>query len=128
MLSDEEWAAIAHEVMYRTGLSPDGQQDEAVRWVAVRHGEDHIHLVAMLARQDGGKPSVSWERYKVRAACIAAEQRYGLRSTAPADRTAARRPTRAEKRESRPPSPGRSPPDHAAAAGQHRRRVREQCG
>jgi len=50
----------------------------------------------MLARQDGGKPSVPWERYKVRAACLAAEQRYGLRSTAPADRTAARCPTRAE--------------------------------
>jgi hypothetical protein len=50
----------------------------------------------MLARQDGGKPSLSWERYKVRAACLAAEQRYGLRSTAPADRTAARQPTRAE--------------------------------
>ena len=82
--------------MHRTGLSPYGQEDEAVRWVAVRHGDDHIHLVAMLARQDGGKPSLSWERYKVRAACLAAEQRYGLRSTAPADRTAARRPTRAE--------------------------------
>jgi hypothetical protein len=50
----------------------------------------------MLARQDGGKPSVSWERYKVRAACLAAEQRYGLRCTAPADHTAPRRPTRAE--------------------------------
>ena len=96
MLSDDEWAAIAHDVMHRTGLSPYGQEDEAVRWVAVRHGDDHIHLVAMLARQDGAKPSVSWERYKVRAACLAAEQRYGLRSTAPADRTAARRPTRAE--------------------------------
>ena len=96
MLSDDEWAAIAHEVMHRTGLSPYGQEDEAVRWIAVRHGDDHIHLVAMLARQDGGKPSLSWERYKVRAACLAAEQRYGLRSTAPADRTAARRPTRAE--------------------------------
>jgi len=95
-LSDDEWAAIAHDVMDRTGLSPYGQEDEAVRWVAVRHGDDHIHIVAMLARQDGGKPSVSWERYKVRAACMAAEQRYGLRSTAPADRTAARRPTRAE--------------------------------
>ena len=82
--------------MHRTGLSPYGQEDEAVRWIAVRHGDDHIHLVAMLARQDGGKPSLSWERYKVRAACLAAEQRYGLRSTAPADRTAARRPTRAE--------------------------------
>jgi len=96
MLSDEEWAAIAHEVMHRTGLSPYGQEDEAVRWIAVRHGEDHIHLVAMLARQDGGKPSLSWERYKVRAACLAAEQRCGLRPTAPADHTAARRPTRAE--------------------------------
>jgi hypothetical protein len=50
----------------------------------------------MLARQDGGKPSLSWERVKVRAASLAAEQRYGLRSTAPADRTAAPRPTRAE--------------------------------
>ncbi len=96
LLSDDEWAAIAHDVMHRTGLSPYGQEDEAVRWVAVRHGDDHIHLVVMLARQDGGKPSVSWERCKVRAACLAAEQRYGLRSTAPADRTAARRPTRAE--------------------------------
>ncbi len=96
MLSDDEWAAIAHDVMHRTGLSPYGQEDEAVRWVAVRHGDDHIHIVAMLARQDGGKPSLSWERYNVRAACLAAEQHYGLRSTAPADRTAARRPTRAE--------------------------------
>ena len=96
MLSDDEWAAIAHDVLDRTGLAPYGQEDEAVRWVAVRHGDDHIHLVAMLARQDGGKPSLSWERVKVRAACLAAEQRYGLRSTDPADRTAARRPTRAE--------------------------------
>ena len=96
MLSDDEWAAIAHDVMHRTALSPYGQEDEAVRWVAVRHGNDHIHIVAMLARQDGGKPSLPWERYKVRAACLAAEQRYWLRSTAPADRTAARRPTRAE--------------------------------
>ena len=37
MLSDDEWAAIAHEVMHCTGLSPPGQEDEAVRWVAVRH-------------------------------------------------------------------------------------------
>ncbi len=96
MLSDDEWAGIVHEVLHRTGLSPSGQDDEAVRWIAVRHGEDHIHIVAMLARQDGGKPGLSGERYKVRAACLAAEQRYGLRSTAPADRTAARRPSRAE--------------------------------
>ena len=96
LLSDEEWAQIAADVMDRTGLSPHSQDDEAVRWVAVRHGDDHIHLVAMLARQDGGTPSLSFERVRVRAACLAAERRYGLRSTAPADRTAARRPSRAE--------------------------------
>ena len=96
MLSDEEWAQIAADVMDRTGLCPYGQEDEAVRWVAVRHGDDHIHLVAMLARQDGGTPSLSFERVRVRAACLAAEHHYKLRSTAPADRTAARRPSRAE--------------------------------
>ena len=53
MLSDDEWAQIACDVMDRTGLSPFGQEDEAVRWVAIRHGDDHIHIVAMLARQAG---------------------------------------------------------------------------
>jgi hypothetical protein len=96
MLSDDEWAQIAFEVMDRTGLSPSGQEDDAVRWVAIRHGDDHIHVVAMLARQDGRRPRVPNDRYRVREACLAAEQRYGLRRTAPGDRTAAGRPTRAE--------------------------------
>jgi hypothetical protein len=51
LLSDEEWAQVARDVMHRTGLSPDGQEDDAVRWIAVRHGDDHIHIVAMLARR-----------------------------------------------------------------------------
>jgi hypothetical protein len=96
MLSDDEWAQIACDVMNRTGLSPFGQEDDAVRWVAIRHGDDHIHIVAMLARQDGRRPRLSNDRYRVREACLAAEERYGLRRTAPGDRTAARRPGRAE--------------------------------
>jgi hypothetical protein len=96
MLSDDEWAQIADDVMYRTGLASHGQEDDAVRWIAVRHGEHHIHIVAMLARQDGRRPSTSNDRYRVREACLAAERRYALRSTAPADRTAPRRPSRAE--------------------------------
>jgi hypothetical protein len=55
-----------------------------------------VHLVAMLARQDRTKPSVHNDRYRVRDACLAAERRYGLRSTAPADRTAPRYPSRGE--------------------------------
>ena len=96
LLSDAEWAAIARDVMHRTGLCPRGQEDDAVRWIAIRHGPDHIHLVAMLARQDRTRPRIVNERYRVRDACIAAERQYGLRSTAPADRTAARSPSRAE--------------------------------
>ncbi len=96
MLSDDEWASVAGEIMHRTGLAPYGQQDDAVRWVAIRHADNHIHIVATLARQDGRRPRVSNDYYQVREACLAVESRFGLESTAPGDRTAASRPTRAE--------------------------------
>jgi hypothetical protein len=95
LLSDAEWAQVAAAVMDRTGLAPAGD-DRAVRWVAVRHAPDHIHLVATLARQDRIRPKVWNDFFRVREACQQAERQFGLRSTAPADRTAARRPTRAE--------------------------------
>jgi hypothetical protein len=95
MLSDAEWARVAAGVMERTGLARRGDES-GVRWVAVRHAVDHIHIVATLARQDGIRPTTWNDFYRVRDACREAEQRFGLRSTAPADRTAARRPTRAE--------------------------------
>jgi hypothetical protein len=94
-LSDTGWAGVATEIMHRTGLAPQG--DEAgVRWVAVRHADDHIHIVATLARQDGTRPRFWNDFYRVREACRAAEEQLGLCATPPADRTAARRPSRAE--------------------------------
>jgi hypothetical protein len=101
MLSDDEWAHVAGEIMHRTGLAPRGEEDDAVRWVAIRHAEDHIHIVATLARQDGRRPRLSNDYYRVREACLAAEDRFGLRRTAPGDRTAASRPTRAENEKTR---------------------------
>jgi hypothetical protein len=95
LLSDAEWAQVAAGVMDRTGLAPAGDE-LGVRWVAVRHATDHIHIVATLARQDGNRPRVWNDFYRVREACQDAESQFGLRSTAPADRTAARRPSRAE--------------------------------
>jgi hypothetical protein len=109
LLSDAEWAQIAADVMHRTGLSLRGAEEEGVRWAAVRHGADHIHLVAVLARQDGRKPRLDFERYRVREACQAAEQRYGLRCTAPADRTAAARSSRAESEKARRRGQGEPP-------------------
>ena len=125
VLSDDEWAQIAHDVMHRTGLAPFGEEDDAVRWVAVWHGDDHIHVVAMLARQDRRRVRLSYERRSVRAACLAAEERYGLESTAPADRTAAPPSVPRRDRQGRPPRPGRAPAHHAAPPRHHRRR---RCG
>jgi hypothetical protein len=100
MLSDEEWGRLARD-MHSTGLAPHRRDDDAVRWVAIRHAEDHIHIVGMLARQDG-TPRRFWNDYfRVREACRAAEERCGLRRTGPADRTAGRRPTRAEQEKAR---------------------------
>jgi len=101
VLSDSQWAQVARDVMHRTGLAPHDQDDEAVRWVAVRHAPDHIHLVAVLARQDGTRPRFWNDYYRVGEACCSAEQRFGLRRTAPRDRTAGSRPTRAESEKAR---------------------------
>jgi hypothetical protein len=95
MLSDAEWGQVAAEIMDRTVLATAGD-DLGVRWVAVRHAADHIHLVATLARQDGTRPKIWNDFYRVREACRDAEERLGLQATAPADRTAARRPARSE--------------------------------
>jgi hypothetical protein len=128
MLSDHEWGQVARDIMHRTGLAPHGQDDDAVRWIAVRHAPDHIHIVALLAHQDGRRPSFWNDRYRVGEACRAAEERFGLRRTAPRDRTGAPRPTRAESEKAR--RHGRSEPPRitlrravstaaAAAASEH---------
>ena len=95
VLSDAEWGQVAASVVERTGFAPEGD-DRAVRWVAVRHAADHIHIVATLARQDGGRVKTWNDFFRVREACRAAERRLGLTATAPADRTAAKRASRAE--------------------------------
>ena len=94
-LSDAEWRDVARDIMARTGLAPDGD-DGGCRWVAVRHADDHIHLVVTLARQDGAPARTSNDFYRLGEACRAAEVRLGLTRTAPRDRTAPRRATRAE--------------------------------
>ncbi|MGH8999299.1 MAG: hypothetical protein ACRDY7_07905 [Acidimicrobiia bacterium] len=63
-LSDAEWADVAAEVMDRTGLAARGD-DGGCRWVAVRHAEDHVHLVVTLARQDGQRAALHNDFYRV---------------------------------------------------------------
>ena len=95
-LGDGAWMAIAEEIMHRTGLSRHGEEGRGVRWVAVHHGANHIHIVAVLARQDGRRAALHNDYYRLGEALRDLEAEYGLAAAARPDRTAARRPGRAE--------------------------------
>ena len=120
MLSDEEWGRVAPAVMDRTGFARH-DDESGVRWVGVRHAPDHIHLVATLARQDGRRARTWNDFFRVREACRDAEQRLGLRATAPADRTAASSPA-APKRSRRSGAGGTRRPGCCCAGKCARRR------
>ena len=65
--------------------------------MAIRHAEDHIHIAAVLVRQDTGRRFWPHHDYpKLRAAARRIEQRLGLTVTAAPDGTAAPRPSRGE--------------------------------
>ena len=96
-LSDDEWADVVGEYVHRIGLAPRGDE-LAVRWVAVRHADNHVHVVATLARQDGQRVWPRNDFYRAREASLAVEERYGLTRTSPADRTADRETSRPEQR------------------------------
>ncbi|MDH6190272.1 hypothetical protein M2168_003304 [Streptomyces sp. CZ24] len=96
ILSDDDWAAIARRMVAATGIAPDGD-DAACRWAAVRHADDHIHLIATLVRDDGRRPRLHNEARRAQAEARAIEADYGLRRVTPGDGTAAKRPTSAER-------------------------------
>ncbi len=99
-LTDEQWATIARRVLNATGIAPEGDPD-ACRWVAVRHADDHIHIVATKVRGDL-RPPRNWDDYLHAANELAAvEKEYGLRQVPRGDRTAAKRPTRPEQEKAR---------------------------
>ena len=121
-LTDAEWREIVGELMHRLGLSKRGSEGAGVRWVAVAHGDNHVHVVAVMARQDGRRAHVDREYIRVGRAVRWAERTYKLHVTGHADGTAAKRPTRAEQEKSRRAGRGEPPRAtlrrkvHAAAA------------
>ncbi|WP_274031079.1 relaxase/mobilization nuclease domain-containing protein [Streptomyces sp. MMBL 11-1] len=96
VLSDDDWAAIARRMVAATGIAPDGD-DAACRWAAVRHADDHIHIIATLVREDGRRPRLHNEARRAQAEARLIEADYGLRRVSPGDGTAAKRPTSAER-------------------------------
>ncbi|MFD9562586.1 relaxase/mobilization nuclease domain-containing protein [Streptomyces sp. NPDC059994] len=96
ILSDEDWAAIVRRMVAATGIAPDGD-NAACRWAAIRHADDHIHIIATLIRDDGRRPRRHNEARRAQTEARRIEIDYNLRRVAPGDGTAAQRPTSAER-------------------------------
>ncbi|MFG2884872.1 relaxase/mobilization nuclease domain-containing protein [Streptomyces sp. NPDC048297] len=89
VLSDAEWARVACEMMHASGIAEHGD-DQACRWVAIRHAEDHSHIVATKARQDGRQPNLRQDIIKMQQAARGFEAEFGLRRLTHGDKTASR--------------------------------------
>lgn len=94
-LSDAQWADIAERIVQATGIAPDGD-DLACRWIAVRHADDHIHILATTVREDGRRPKLHDSGIRVGDESRKIEKDYGLRRLRTGDGTAAKRPTQGE--------------------------------
>ena len=78
LLSDRQWAQLAAQFMAAVGMAPDGDLD-AVRWLGIRHDDDHVHVVATLVRQDG-RNLWAWNDYRTaQGAARELADRHGLR-------------------------------------------------
>ncbi|MEU3185173.1 mobilization protein [Streptomyces sp. NPDC006923] len=95
ILTDAQWADIARRIVAAAGISPEGDE-EACRWVAVRHADDHIHIAATLVRQDGRRPKRGHDIRAVQKEARRIEVDYGLRRLKAGDGTGAKRPTSKE--------------------------------
>ena len=83
-LSDEQWAAIAHDFMERMGFDDPNDPREPARWVAVHHGRsvggnDHLHLVANVVRPDGTRVAGYRDYRQASRAAHEIERKFGLR-------------------------------------------------
>lgn len=94
-LSDAEWADVAAAMVHAAGIAEHGDE-RACRWIAVRHADDHIHILATLARQDGRHPRLRGDIPAMHTAARTFEARWGLTEMSPLDRTARRRPVTGE--------------------------------
>ena len=94
-LSDTTWAHMARELLAEAGIARHGD-DAGLRWVVVRHNDDHVHIVATLVREDGRIDWMKNDWPRAKAASERISRRFGLRRTlAPADHTTAKQIGRA---------------------------------
>lgn len=108
MLSDDEWGDVARKMVAAAGID-DPEQGTGCRWAAVRHADDHIHIIATLVREDGYKPDLDNDAQRVQDMARLLEAELGLHRLNKGDKTAAKRPTSAERHKARRQQRERTP-------------------
>lgn len=84
-LTDDQWQAIANDFVQGMGFDDHDGAKAPCRWVAVRHGvskagNDHIHIVVNLVREDGTKAPVHNDFKRAQDVSRALEVKHGLRT------------------------------------------------
>lgn len=96
LLTDDKWRQVAESFVAKMELDDADGTKAPTRWVAVRHGlssngNDHVHLVVNLVREDGTKASIHNDYVRAQRACRELEAEHGLRRLESAERGRASR-------------------------------------
>lgn len=89
-LSDDKWRAIADDFVHEMKF------DGPTRWIVARHGlsaagNDHVHLVVQLVREDGRQVNTNRDWPRAQAACNRLEHKHGLEVIPSRERGAGRK-------------------------------------
>ena len=81
-ISDEQWSAIAEEFASGMGFAGSDTAPQC-RWAAIRHGvssggNDHVHLVVSMVREDGSTARVNRDRPRAQKLAGELERKHGL--------------------------------------------------
>jgi hypothetical protein len=84
LFTDEQWAKVAHDFLDKMGWSPEASGRAPMPWVAVHHGQsaagnDHIHLVVSMVRDDGTFVNAHNDQIRAQRACRDLEAELGVR-------------------------------------------------
>lgn len=86
-LSDQQWQRITESFVRKMGFDDAEGTKAYARWVAVRHGlskrgNDHVHVVVNLVREDGTRASIHGDHVRAQKACRELEREFGLEELA----------------------------------------------
>lgn len=83
LIGDERWRAIADDFVSLMGFDGQDGSRAPCRWAAIHHGvskngNDHVHVVVNVVREDGTKANTHKDFSRAQSACRELERRHGL--------------------------------------------------